>query len=97
MTRFTFPNTLEAMTNKEIARHLVNLIALVVAAMKSSIDILKFIKNCQMISAKSLPDTMWWFDSCCNQISSTITEWCPKAPKVASAQFPVIAVVVSQS
>jgi hypothetical protein len=93
MTRYTPAGSVETMLEEEAARHLATLTTSVVAAMKASIDILKFVKNHQLISSKSSAESMWWFHDRCTEISKLVAEGCPKAPKIASAHFPGIDVV----
>ncbi|WAQ89515.1 hypothetical protein PtA15_11A204 [Puccinia triticina] len=81
------------LTEDEIKRHLSNLLASLVNALKLTNNILKVAKNQRLVLSRVSPDWMWGFKDSCERILTHITYKCPKASKPRYVSFPGISVV----
>ncbi|EFP79116.1 uncharacterized protein PGTG_05437 [Puccinia graminis f. sp. tritici CRL 75-36-700-3] len=93
MPNYTTSNQLLNMSVEETTRHLANLAASVVTALKGMNEILKFAKTRRLLSLRSSPETMWWFMERGVKILMEVLDRCPKAPKAQIVYFPGISVV----
>ncbi|KAA1110175.1 hypothetical protein PGT21_013159 [Puccinia graminis f. sp. tritici] len=90
---YTSNRQLLNMSNEEVTRHLTNLSASLVTAVKGLNNIHKHVKTRRLVASRCSPELMWWFMERAVEISSRVLEKCPKASKAQVAYFPGVAVV----
>jgi hypothetical protein len=81
------------MSNEEVTRHLANLLASLVTALKGLSNIHKLAKTRRLVASRCSPELMWWFPERAVEILARVLDKCPKAPKAQVTHFPGIAVV----